>query len=371
MIPLDDGLTNELPLPEASGQAVRMIPEPPAGIPGQHTEPAPAPALSRNAGSPSGAVDVPSVTSELFGGKRAAPTSAGAGSVAPGNAVAARVDGEPVYAREVSRIVDPVMKRLRERTEAGSADAESLVAREKALRREVLERLIDRELAVREAAAIGHRPDPSAVRERENELAQLLAGTGADIRREAVRDVTMADMRKRYGEKPGSASPSAVREFYALHKADMTRPRAVALDQLVVYEDRLDKRDARNYRDIALEISGLLESGEKFDALRDRYDEFLPGAGVRVPPRLLPVDAYARQAAAAGGELRKGAVFGPLFMEGMALFGKVADERPEGPVPFAEAEGDIRRRLEAEASESNLDAWLKRLRGKARIEIFE
>ncbi|MDR1744402.1 MAG: hypothetical protein LBS30_01455 [Planctomycetota bacterium] len=169
-----------------------------------------------------------------------------------------------------------------------------------------------------------------------------------------------------------ASSLAAARAFYAQHKNEMMRPRAVALDQLVVYEDRLGKQDGRNYRDIALEISGLLESGEKFDALRERYDEFLPGAGVeRVAPRLQPVGAYAPQVAAAGGELRKGAVFGPLFMEGMALFGKVVDERPEEPIPFAEVEGEIRSRLEASASGKNVDALLQRLRDKARMEGFE
>lgn len=366
-IPLDDGQPDAPQRPEQIDQAMRMIPAPPAELPGGTAELNP----SLDADQTLGAVDVPSVTADLFGGKRAAPADSapgGSGYASPG-AVAARVNGEPIYARDVSRIIDPVLNRLRE--QAGADSAGPVAAREKALRREVLERLIDRELAMREAVAIGHKPDPSAVREREYELAQLLAGTGTDIRREAVRDVTMADMRKRYGEKPGEASPAAVREFYARHRDEMTRPRAVALDQLVVYEDRLDRRDGRNYRDIALEISGLLESGEKFDALRERYDEFLPAAGMaRTEPRLLPVGAYARQVAAAGGELRKGAVFGPLFMEGMALFGKVADERPAGPVPFNEVEGEIRRRLEAEASDRNLDAWLRRLRGRARIEIF-
>ncbi len=399
MIPLDDG-ASELPLPPdlATGRLpARRIPAPlegmlrrsaepatPEDAPGSAAPPAAASASASAAAVPEdtlnlapplaarsadGAVDVPAVTADLFGARRPAGAGADAGYGSPGK-VLARVNGQPIYQRDVDRLAEPVMARLRE--SAGPSEAEAVAAREKTLRREVLERLIDREVMLREAEALGYRPDPAEVRAREAELGEMVAGTGVDMRREAVRDVTLAAMRRRYAEKPGAANPGAVREFYARHKDGMTRPRLVALDQLVVYEDRFGKADARNYREIALEISGLLESGEKFDVLRERYDEFLPLAGLaHGAGALRPVGAYAGQVALAGGDLRKGGVFGPLFMVGLAAFGKVTDERPAGPVAFEEVEGDIRRRLEVEATEKNLQDWLKRLRGRARIEIAE
>lgn len=394
VIPLDNnGVNPDLPLPPESG--MRRIPRPPvdeaasavarADAPKSGPPPLPEPPPTSTgfggrdkyaslnpslAGrSADGAVDVPAVTAELFGVKRPDAGPDAPGAYSPG-AVVARVDGEPIHARDVSQILDPVLNRLR-RQAASAAETEAVNAREETLRREILERLIDRELVMREADAIGYRPDPAAVRERETELAQILAGTGADVAREAVRDVTMTDMRRRYAEKPGSANPAAVREFYAQHKHEMLRPRLVALDQLVIYEERTGKSDARSCRDIALEVSRLLESGEKFDALRQRYDEFAPGAGVEhSAPSLLPEEAYSRQVLQSGGELRRGAVFGPLFLPGMAIFGKVTDERPAGPVPFEEVEKNIRSRLESESTEQNLDAWLKRLRAKTRIEIM-
>lgn len=309
-------------------------------------------------------VTVPAVTADLFGGKSRTDAPA-AGEIVSAGAVAAMVDGKPLYARDVDRVANPVIQRLRQ---GGGADAE----REKTLRREVLERLIDRELAIREAMAVGHRPDPNAVRQREGELAQLLAGSGVDIRREAERDVIMADMRRRYAEKPGAASPQTVRERYNAVKDTTIRPRLVALDQLVIYEERADRTDRRDYRDIASEVSIALEQGRRFDELRDRYDEFAAAAGIpRAAPALLPEAAYAGQVLASAGSLRKGAVFGPIFMPGLALFGKVADERPAGPVPFEEVEKEIRARLENEATERNLSAWLGRLRQNARVEIFD
>lgn len=312
------------------------------------------------------AIEVPAVTADLFGGKRLAPGARNIETVAPPGKVIARVNGDPVYGRDIDRVVDPVMERLRSR--ATKEEGELLDARENDLRREVLERLIDRELVVREAAAMGYVPDPVAIRNRENELEQIFTTPGANLRREAMRDITMADMRKQF-DRPGSATPSAVREFYQAHKQQLVQPRRIALDQLIVYEDRTDRTDKRNYRQIAVEIAEALERGVRFDDVRDQYDEFAPAANIPHPePVLLPEAAYSRQVLQAAGELRRGAVFGPLLLPGMAVFGKVADERKEGPVPFEEVEKEIRRKLEAEATEQKFSDWLKRLRDKARIE---
>ncbi|MDR1744952.1 MAG: peptidylprolyl isomerase [Planctomycetota bacterium] len=330
---------------------------------------APPPSSAQSQPQPqSRTVEVPAVTANLFGKRD------GAGEMdatyIPAGKVLARVNGEAIYGRDVERVVAPVMQRLRQA--ASPEDAEAVASRAAALRREVLERLIDRELAVREAEAIGFTPDPAAVHEREAALAPILAGTGVDIRREAFRDVVMTAMRRRFAEKPGAASPEAVREFYRENRDRMTQPRLIALDQLAVFEDRRGRADARECRDIALEIARQLEQGRRFDEMRERYDEFPAAAGVEhVEPVLQPEAAYSRQVLASAGDLRKGAVFGPLFMPGMALFGKVTDVRPAGPIPFEEAKNEIRRRLEEEATEKNLDAWLKRLRQKARVEIAE
>ncbi len=312
-------------------------------------------------------MEVPAVTADLFGGPREGNGANDDRYRSSGKGVA-RVDGEPIYARDVARVVDPVMRRLR--SQAGVSEQE-LGQREGELKREVLERLIDREVAMREAAAIGFRPDPTAVREREAELAQILAGSGVDIRTEARRDVTMQEMRRRFAEKPATASPAEIREFYKQHKGQMLQPRMIALDQIIVYEDRTYRRDKRSSREIAFEIANELEAGSRFDDLRARYDEFWEAAGLDyAAPTLQVGGGMSRQILSSLGDMRKGAVFGPVFMSGMALFGKIVDERPEGPAPFEEVKEEIRKKLEADAAERNLDNWLKRLRQKARIEVL-
>lgn len=386
VVPLDDRLAN---VPEIRDAALTSIARPPetkvavreevrrkqfppipelssTGAPPARPEQRPSrvPSVSARAD----AVDVPAVTADLFG-KRDASAGADDGYMTSGK-VLARVNGAAIYFRDVERVVAPAMRRLRER--ASPEDEARIAERENALRQEVLRRLIDRELAVREAESIGFTPDPAAVREREAEIAPVLAGTGIDIGREAARDVVMSAMRKRFAEKPGSANPEAVREFYRRNSEKLQRPRLTALDQLVVFEDRQGRADPRDHRDIALEIAQQLEQGGRFDDMRNKYDEFVPASGMPyAPPVLQPDAAYSREVLALAGDLRRGAVFGPLFLPGMALFGKVADVRPAGPIPFEEVKSEITHRLEEESTEKNLDAWLARLRHKAKIEILK
>jgi DNA-directed RNA polymerase subunit M/transcription elongation factor TFIIS len=376
-VPLDapEPATAEPPLPDSP--VLTKIPAPPPGFTREKPAARPVPPLpeiappgqttaSRPARPPSpGVVEVPAVTADLFGGAQKTRENE-SGYISSGNIVA-RVDGQPIRARDVDLVVLPVMERLRKQTPP--ADAATLDQRERELRREVLNRLIDRELAVREAAALGHRPDPAAVRAREAELAQMLAGSGIDLRREAERDIVMTDMRKQFAERFSSVAPNEVREFYQRHKGEMRQPRLIALDQLVVYEERASRPDRRPAREIAFDIASALEQGAPFEELRQRHDEFLPAADLpHAPPALKPESAYSGRILAAGGDLRKGAVFGPVPVSAAYIFGKVADVRPAGPIPFAEAENSIRTHLETQAADTAFAAWLAGLRSRARIE---
>lgn len=319
----------------------------------------------------SAAVTVPAVTTDLFAGAGAGAGASGkktapAGSDAAAGAVLARVDGTAIYGRDVERILAPVMTRLREK--AGPDGAAELPAREEELRRKILDGLIDRELVFRAMEREGRRLDPAALREREAEVTRLFSLGGAEARREAERDVAMAEARRRFAADPGAIGPEAMRDYYRRHSEALRRPRLLALDQLIVYQDRAGRTDRREYGVIAGEISRELEKGTRFDEVRGRYDEFASASGLEhLEPVLSPEGAYAAGIVAAAGDLRRGAVFGPVFLDGMAVFGKVTDERPAGPAPFEEVEKEIRARLESEAAEAKLAAWLKGLRREADI----
>ncbi len=352
------------------------IPQPPTlpelavAQPSRSAPPAPTP---EQIAQPGTAITVPSVTADLFGGKRGQTgrtDSRPAASPLSGDIVA-RVDGTPIFTAEIDRIANPVMHQLRQR--ADPDELEELALREKELRSQILERLIDRELVMKEAERTNHRPELALVRRREADLLRALGDNpGVDVRKEAERDIVMNDMRRRFSEKPGSARPEAVREMYRANVDKLQQPRLLALGQLAIFADRSGRTDSRPYQEIAAEVAGLLERGERFDDVRARYDEFGPAVGLDVPePMLLPESAYSSRLMAMAGSLRKGAVFGPIPMEGMILFGKVVDERPAGPIPFEQVEKEIRQRVESEATERAFEDWLKSLRQRSVVELYD
>ena len=147
-LPLDEGI----PLVPAAAGAVAIPQPPPIRFP-----PLDSPEVK--------AVDVPAVTVELFADDPREPDLAGGGIQKGGEspAIACRVDGTAIYRYEVDRLAEPAVRRLREQ----AVEGKRLAAAEVELRREIIERLIDRELAVREAAALGFLPDPAEIRRRE------------------------------------------------------------------------------------------------------------------------------------------------------------------------------------------------------------
>ncbi len=366
-VPLDLG-------PERPKQPLPVMPSPQLRPPAPEETAlaAPQPSLVRSDSSeqaaallpaPEDAVEVPAVTLDLFG----APDKAQTVSAAGGGAVLARVNGKPIRAESVDVIVQPLLETLRAR--AGAGGDKELAAKEKALRSEILDRLIDRELVYDEAVRMGYKPDQSEVRKRAAELQPRLAGSGLNPEREAGLETAMEAMRRRFGEKPEAVSPEQVRAFYQEHKNEWLQPGGIAVATLTIFRDRLGRADQRDYRAIAQDLSRQLEGGARFDELRAKHDEFPPPAGEMTPP-LLPEAYYAEEIRVLLDTLRPGAVFGPVFMPGLALFGKTTEIRKPEPIPFREVEKEIRRRLGMLEAEREFSAWLERTRKAAAVEIY-
>ena len=346
------------------GPAVAWIPEPripppPANAPRPASPGTPQPDADT-------AVEVPAVSVDMFGGpsRRAATEESPAGIA---TTLLAKVDGQPIRLESVEVIVGPVIAAMRSR--AKPEDAAGLAAREKELRAGILDRLIDRELAAAEAQRLGFKADPSEIRKKAAAIAPRLAGTSLNPDREAWLELSMAAMRRQFGERPEAVSPAQVREYYQAHKNEMLRPGGLAIATLIIFRDRIDRNDPRDHRDIAAEISARLEQGERFDALRAARDEFPQPAG-GTTPQLLPEAYYAEEILAVIGGLREGAVFGPLFMPGLALFGKIIERRNSEPVPFQEVEKDIRQTLGDAEADRRFEEWLVNARKRTVVEIF-
>lgn len=363
VVPIDDQGSAAAP-GDLSWLPVPMPPRPPTGTaPHIATEP-PAPAAPPPAAPPAPSpdvVEVPAVSVEMFGGKRRAPVAA------VGGGVVAKVNGKPITAEAVEAVAGPAFAALRANPEG--LDQAALAERERLLRRNVLDRLIDREIAAEEAERLGYKPDASELRRAAARIAPRLAGTGLSPDREAYLELAVEAVRKQLAERAEAVSPEAVREFYQAHKSELLQPRRLALASLTVFRDRHGRADQRDYRAVAQEISAQLEKGARFDELRANYDEFPPPPDESAAP-LLPEAHYSEEIQALVANFQSGAVFGPVFMPGLALFGKVTEIAEAKPTPFAEVEKDIRRRLAAEQAQRLYNEWLATTRKRAAVEIF-
>lgn len=336
------------PLPEPSPEAFS-----PASSPA---------ALAAQDSTTSQAIDVPSVSADMFGGRpRTATAEATATTAGPG-AIVARVNGRPIHAGVLEFASAAGIQAIR----AAGTDAASKTEREKDHRTVILRQLIDRELVAEEAERVGFKPDPVELRKRAAGLTPLLANTGLDPEREAYRELALQAIREQLAIKPEAISPKAVHDYYNAHKQGSLQPPQIAIATLTIFRDRYNKSDQRDYRAIAREVAEQLEQGIKFDDLRSRYNEFAmhDGSGAS-QPKLLPVAHYAEEIRDMTASLPAGAVFGPVFMPGVAVFGKITEVREPTPVPFAEVEKDIRRRLVALESEKKFAAWLEDVRRQA------
>jgi hypothetical protein len=305
-------------------------------------------------------VDVPAVTIDNFTSPaRPAP------SAATYSRVVARVDGNPITAEALEVLAAPRLAVLPTDPPGGPA---TRAAQEAGVRQSILELLIDRELAAAEALRQGWRPEAGEIARRLREISPRLAGSRLDPAREAGLEAGLAEMRRRLAVAVETVGPEEVRQYYQSHQAEMLQPKRLAIATLTLFQSRRDKSDPRDYRSLAAAISQALEKGESFTTLQSQHDEF-PAPDPDTPPPLQPAAAYAEEILAVAGELPAGAVFGPVFMPGLALFGKVRENRPPEPLPFATVEKSIRQRLAEQASEEKFAAWLKEARKRAVVEI--
>ncbi|MDR1611483.1 MAG: peptidylprolyl isomerase [Planctomycetota bacterium] len=312
----------------------------------------------------SAAVDVPAVSVDMFGGPELPDlpvrrTASAFAALEPGDRLLARVDGRPITLANVDAIVLPALR-------SGSGDASP--ERETDLRRAVLDRLVRRELAIGEARRLGVDPDWDAVRRRAEELAPRLEGTRLDPIVEAEKEVVMRIMRDRV--VAAAVTPEKIRQYYEERKGGAIRPGGLAIIPLCVFENRAGRADARDYRRIVADLSRLFEAGERFDAMRELYDELAPAAGMPfIPEEPKPREFFAEEVLRAVGDLPAGAVFGPVFLSGVALFGKITASTPPAPVSFGELDPVVRARLEGEAGDAAFVAWIRGLAENADIEI--
>ena len=288
--------------------------------------------------------------------------------------VVAKVNGRPILRRDFEFAVQLQFRGRR----AGNVGLKEL----QAVREKVLERLIENELLYQKAArADAAVPDvqvedefrkmrdsfPSA-----GEFTDALRENGvgeAEFREQLKRTLIVTRFVDRELVGVLEATEEEARRYYDQNPAEMARPEAVRLSQIVV---RLAPGGAAQAERTAArqKIEAILKeirAGEDFAQLARRHSEGAEAAaggdaGLLIKGKGPP--AIERVAFS----LQPGQVSDVIESRlGLHII-KVGERRPEGPAPFAEVKEAIRARLLARERKERIRAYVERLKEQARVE---
>jgi hypothetical protein len=267
----------------------------------------------------------------LLGSGRAGDPGAADGAVA-------RVNGVAIRADDYQRALAGVAEGRRDEPDA-------------AMRRHVLERLVDEELLVQRGLELG------------------LAQVDPRVRRElaaAVIAVATAE--------PGDVtdpSDDELAAFYARERPFFARAARVRVRRVWIADDAADAPDPRGTAaERAAEAVRRLRAGEDVAAVRAAVGDPEP---VPVPDAMLPpaklADYLGSTALRSALTLPIGAVSEPLRTAGgQAVLVVVAREAGEPP-PLAEIEDEVRAEWRRRASERALRAYIDELRARADVQM--
>lgn len=290
----------------------------------------------------------------------------------PSNAVA-RVNGRPILRRDFEAAVQ-LQFRGRRAGQDGLRDLQ-------AVRERVLERLIENELLYQKASkADAAVPEdeieaefkkmrdgfPSA-----SEFADVLKETGvteAELKAQLRRTLIVTRFVDREVLAGLEVTDEEVRRYYDQNPAEMVRPAAVPLSQIMVRvrpaAPQAERAAARQKIEAILkEVRG----GEDFAQLARRHSEG-PEAKAGGDAGLLIEGKGPPAIERVAFSLEPGVVSDVIESRlGLHLI-KVGPKRPEGPIPFEDAREAIRARLLARGREARIRAYVDRLKEQARVE---
>ena len=202
-------------------------------------------------------------------------------------------------------------------------------------------------------------------------LERTAAAQGVDFEdfKEQIRNqlLTQAVVQKEVSGKV-MLDAEEVREYYAKHQQELTRPESVYLREILVSTEGVppDQLPAREER--VREVLGKIRAGEKFEELAKTYSDAPTGAeggdlGVFEVEKLSPVIREAVE------KLLEGGVSDPLRTpQGYLLLQKVA-YMPAGIPPFEKVEGEIMQKLYYGKVQPALREYLNNLRRDAFLTV--
>ncbi|MFL5306801.1 MAG: peptidylprolyl isomerase [Polyangia bacterium] len=292
--------------------------------------------------------------------------------------VAAVVGDSIVLASEVEERVAPLLVDANQ-----IRDPDKRAARSSALRREVLDRLIDDELIVQQAAelklSISNEQVDASIEEikkqnnlNDDQLREALRGQGmtmaayrADLKRQLLR---FRVLNIAVGSKV-NISDDEVRAYYERHMKDGTNVQVKASHVFIAIPEGADAQLVAEKQAQAQKILERANAGEDFAKLaRESSDDAATRAeggdlgyfGKDMLPKPIEEIVFA---------MKVGDIRGPIRADRGFHVIKLVDRKLKDPKPFDEVKDDIRMQLRQKDMERQTKSYLAELRKKTLVDI--
>ncbi|MDQ7819282.1 MAG: peptidylprolyl isomerase [Armatimonadota bacterium] len=293
----------------------------------------------------------------------------GAGAVAAltagmrrGTAVAASVNGEVIYQRELDAEVDAIARQYG--IDASTPDGRR---QRREIARIVLDQLIDQRLILQQARLHNALPTEADVDAQVAEIRRTFP-TDADFEAAlAQRRLTLADLRSRLRSSlavrrlltrvaPVTVSEDEVVRYFREHRGEFDRPEQVRVRHILLDDQR-----------VAELVLGRLRRGELFDALARQYsrdaDSRERGGDLGWVSRGQLVPEFEQVAFS----LQPGQVSGVVRTQYGYHIIQLLERRPPVAATLDQVREQVRQRLLASKQEAAFQQWLQTVRAQARI----
>ena len=296
----------------------------------------------------------------------------------PLNGVAARVEDRVITLGEVLREMQPAEERIR--SEARSRL--EFQRRRKELAEQVLNRLIDRTLIIREFEKsemiippdiLEQRYDDHITEEFEGDRAEFLEYLRAigksdrEFRQEMKERLIVGAMRNERMGSPTAVSPVRVREYYEANRAQFYQEEQVRLRMIVLEQN--DDETAEEIAVLAQSILDEFETGRTFDSLARQYSEG-DKANSGGLWGWIDRDMLKSDLADVAFDLEPGTASEPVTLGRFTYILLAENRKSAGVRDLEDVRGKVEERIATEMAREAMDRWIQRLRARAFIRTY-
>ena len=280
-----------------------------------------------------------------------------------GTAVAATVNGDVIYAREVDGEVAIVAKQYG--IDLGKTDS---TQQRQEISRAILDQLIEQRLILQEARARNAMPTEVQVEAQMQEIKRTFP-TETDFNTAlAQRSLTQAALRDRMRANlavrnlmakvaPVAVSDAEVEQYFKTHRAEFDRPEQVHVRHILLGTES----EAR------LILARLKRGSDSFDALAQQYSKDPGSARKGGDLDFVSRDQVVPEFAKAAFELQPQQISEVVHTQFGYHIIQLLERRPPQPATLDQVRDQVRAMLQTQKQEAVFQEWLKSLKGRAKI----